>query len=84
MVANMEVKPVITINKDAVFALRCRHGCKEAIVGVFYFPDGCVCLDEQIQGLCHYHMNRAAQNIEHGEMLRLISFGDWPDDARLS
>jgi hypothetical protein len=80
----MTEHPAIVVNQDVVFGLKCRHGCDEAIVGVFYFPDGCVCLEERIQALCRHHMERAASNIVHGSMRRLLSFGDWPQDAPLS
>ena len=74
----------LVVKEEVIRTLSCRHGCKEAIVGVFFFPHGCVCLDDQVQALCRYHMDRAAQNLESGEIYRLISFGEWPDDARVA
>ena len=75
---------MITLVEEDILGLQCRHGCPDAIVGVFHFPHGCVCLDDQVQALCRYHMERAAQNIDHGPMLRLLSFGEWPKGARVA
>ncbi len=73
--------PPIVVVPEVVYELKCRYGCDRDIVGVFYFPYGCVCLEEQVQALCHHHMARAAGNIQHGPMKRLLSLGDWPEDA---
>jgi len=73
--------PGIKVVEQLAYSLKCRQGCDQAIVGVFHFPDGCVCMYEQAQALCHHHTERAASNIQHGPMRRLLSFGEWPDDA---
>jgi hypothetical protein len=72
---------MIQVVPEVVNNLKCRHGCDEGIVGIFYFPNGCLCFPDQIQALCRQHMERAASNVTHGPMMRLLSFGDWPDCA---
>ena len=68
------MKPTIILNKEAIYNLKCFHGCNDAIVGVYYFPDGCVCDETKLQALCLNHMIKADSNIVHGEMIELISF----------
>lgn len=75
----MTEPPPVNLDPEAVRALKCRHGCDEAIVVVFHFPLGCACLDDQVQPLCHRHMAKATSNIVHGPMIRRLWFGEWPD-----
>ena len=67
------LKPTI-VTHPGIYDTKCRHGCDEAIVGIYHFPEGCVCLDDQVQALCHYHMERAASNLHHGPMTPLVTF----------
>lgn len=65
---------LVVTNDEAIKALKCFHGCEEAIVGVYYFPDGCVCNEAKLQALCVHHMLRATSNIVHGDMIELVYF----------
>ncbi|MGI0080494.1 MAG: hypothetical protein ACRECH_12830, partial [Nitrososphaerales archaeon] len=38
--------------------LMCHFGCDE-VIGLFYFPQGCVCFTDQFQYLCLQHAYNA-------------------------
>jgi hypothetical protein len=42
-------------------SIPCAFGCETA-VGVFYAPDGCICMDAKVQALCAQHALKAEQN----------------------
>lgn len=69
----MKIEPKTRVSKH-VYDIKCFHGCSDSIVGIYYFPDGCVCNDAKLQALCLHHMLRADGNITHGDMLEILRF----------
>lgn len=42
--------------------LRCRHPCSHPVSGLYMFPHGCLCFEDQIQALCAQHAAKGDQN----------------------
>jgi hypothetical protein len=40
--------------------IMCIHNHNTEAYGLFWFPDGCFCFEDQIQALCIYHAERSA------------------------
>lgn len=64
----------IVLDYEVLTNLKCRHGCSDSIVGIYYFPTGCVCSDEQVQALCLQHMKKAESNLVHRQIFSLMTF----------
>lgn len=39
--------------------MMCIHDHGVEAIGIFWFPEGCYCLADQLQPLCEYHADRA-------------------------
>lgn len=67
-----EVK-VVTSN-FAIRNLKCLHGCNDAILGIYFFEDGCICFKDKIQALCAYHFFKIESNYHDRKIVRLVHF----------
>jgi hypothetical protein len=43
---------------DELSTLRCRYGCKDGVFVIVETFNGCACLPDRIQALCHHHWIR--------------------------
>lgn len=68
--------PVAIIHHNAIYALKCLHGCKDAIIGMFYFEEGCICFSDKIQALCLHHYKKIEQNYYDKPIVELIRLND--------
>jgi len=39
--------------------VKCQFGCDDEPIGLFYFPCGCMCFDDELQYLCSQHVYNA-------------------------
>jgi hypothetical protein len=51
----------------------CIHDHGAEAIGVFWFPNGCFCLKDQLQPLCEYHSDRSVSSLY--EMYEIVYWG---------